>query len=134
ALVRMCRACCALSRGRELATVSGIVLAAGAGRRFGGQKLLQEFHGRAVIYYALRAALAARGIETLASSTQIVPAVLGDERAALAAAAKLREAGILAVAIRPPTVPPGTARLRFSLSAALTDAQFERLLAAIATL
>lgn len=83
---------------------------------------------------ALRDALRAKGIDTLASATQIVPAVLGKEEAALAAAQRLREQGVLAVAIRPPTVPPGSARLRFSLSAALTDAQFERVLAAVAAL
>ena len=83
---------------------------------------------------ALRTALHECGIDTLASSTQIVPAVLGDETLALAAADKLRVAGILVVAIRPPTVPAGSARLRFALSAALTDAQFERVLAAVATL
>lgn len=83
---------------------------------------------------ALRAALQARGLDTLASSTQIVPAVLGDEARALAAAETLRTAGILVVAIRPPTVPAGSARLRFSLSAALSDIQFERVLAAVATL
>ncbi len=83
---------------------------------------------------ALRAALQAKGIDTLASSTQIVPAVLGDEARALAAADMLRAAGILVVAIRPPTVPTGSARLRFALSAALTDTQFERVLAAVATL
>ncbi|RLJ68572.1 aminotransferase class I/II-fold pyridoxal phosphate-dependent enzyme [Sulfurisoma sediminicola] len=83
---------------------------------------------------ALRAALHARGIDTLASSTQIVPAVIGSEEAALAAARRLEEAGVLAVAIRPPTVPAGSARLRFALSAALSDAQFERVLAAVATL
>lgn len=79
----------------------------------------------------LRAALQERGIDTLASTTQIVPAVLGDAATALAAAEKLRAAGILAVAIRPPTVPAGGARLRFALSAALTDGQFERVLAAV---
>lgn len=82
----------------------------------------------------LRAALHARDIDTLASTTQIVPAVIGDEHAALAAARRLREAGILAIAIRPPTVPPGSARLRFALSAALSDAQFERVLAAVSAL
>lgn len=46
-----------LSKENALATVPGIVLAAGAGRRFGGQKLLRELHSRAVIYHALRAAL-----------------------------------------------------------------------------
>lgn len=83
---------------------------------------------------ALRATLHATGLDTLASTTQIVPAVLGDAARALAAADRLRAAGILVVAIRPPTVPPGTARLRFSLSAALTDAQFERVLAAVRAL
>jgi 8-amino-7-oxononanoate synthase len=79
----------------------------------------------------LRAALHARGIDTLASSTQIVPALIGDDAATLAAAQRLREAGILVVAIRPPTVPPGTARLRFALSAALSDTAFEHVLAAV---
>ena len=83
---------------------------------------------------ALRGALKAKGIDTLASSTQIVPAVLGDEATALDAAERLRDAGILAIAIRPPTVPQGSARLRFSLSAALTDAQFERVLSAVRAL
>ena len=83
---------------------------------------------------ALRAALHARGIATLASSTQIVPAVLGEETAALAAAAKLRHAGVLAVAIRPPTVPAGGARLRFALSCALSDTEFDRVLAAVGDL
>lgn len=83
---------------------------------------------------ALRGTLHTRGIDTLASTTQIVPAVIGDANAALAAAQRLREAGVLAVAIRPPTVPKGSARLRFSLSAALSDAEFERVLAAVATL
>lgn len=83
---------------------------------------------------ALRAALHVKGINTLASSTQIVPAVVGSETTALEMAQRLRAAGILAVAIRPPTVPPGTARLRFSLAAALSDAQFERLLATVAQL
>ncbi len=83
---------------------------------------------------ALRAALRAKGIDTLASTTQIVPAVIGEERQAAAAAQRLRAAGILAAAIRPPTVPSGTARLRFSLSAALADGEFERALAAVAQL
>lgn len=83
---------------------------------------------------ALRAALQARGVDTLASSTQIVPAVLGDEARALAAAERLRAAGILVVAIRPPTVPAGSARLRFALSVALSDAQFAHVLATVATL
>lgn len=83
---------------------------------------------------ALRARLAALGIDTLASSTQIVPAVLGSEDAALAAQRRLEAEGVLAVAIRPPTVPAGTSRLRFSLSSAHSDEDFARLLAAVAVL
>ncbi|MEW5890113.1 MAG: 8-amino-7-oxononanoate synthase [Pseudomonadota bacterium] len=82
----------------------------------------------------LRAALQARGIDTLASTTQIVPAALGAEEAALDAQRRLEEAGVLAVAIRPPTVPRGASRLRFSLSAALSDEDFDLLLAAVASL
>lgn len=67
------------------------------------------------------------GIDTLASSTPIVPAVIGSDHAALDAAHKLEERGLLVVAIRPPAVPPGTARLRFGLSAAHTEQDMQTL-------
>jgi 8-amino-7-oxononanoate synthase len=51
----------------------------------------------------------------------IVPVVVGGEQEALAASAALLEEGLLVPAIRPPTVPPGTSRLRVTLSAAHTD-------------
>lgn len=82
----------------------------------------------------LRMSLGAVGLDTLQSSTQIVPAIIGSEAAGLAAAAQLNAAGILAVAIRPPTVPEGSSRLRFSLNSALTDADMEALLGSIASL
>ena len=53
---------------------------------------------------------------------------------ALAASAALLERGLLVPAIRPPTVAPGTSRLRVALSAAHTDAQVTRLVAGLATL
>ena len=53
----------------------------------------------------------------------IVPVVLGAESHALAASLRLLERGLLVPAIRPPTVPVGTSRLRIALSAAHTDAQ-----------
>lgn len=53
----------------------------------------------------------------------IVPIVLGAEERAVAASAALRQRGVWVPAIRPPTVPPGTARLRVTLSAAHTTAQ-----------
>ncbi|MFA7429175.1 MAG: 8-amino-7-oxononanoate synthase [Rhodospirillaceae bacterium] len=80
----------------------------------------------------VRGALNANGIDTLASTTHIVPAVLGDEATALKAQSRLEAAGILAIAIRPPTVPPGTSRLRLSLSAAHTDADIDTVIAALA--
>ena len=56
----------------------------------------------------------------LPSLTAIQPLVIGDNRAATEVAEKLAARGVLVPAIRPPTVPPGTARLRISLSAAHT--------------
>jgi 8-amino-7-oxononanoate synthase len=64
----------------------------------------------------------------------VVPVILGDESAALAASARLLEQGLLVPAIRPPTVAPGTSRLRVALSAAHTDDEVERLVKALADL
>ena len=80
----------------------------------------------------LRAALQGMGLDTGASSTQIVPAIVGDEARALAVAAGLEQRGLLAVAIRPPTVPAGTSRLRIALSAAHRDDDVSRLIAGFA--
>ncbi|NJD34742.1 MAG: 8-amino-7-oxononanoate synthase [Betaproteobacteria bacterium] len=82
----------------------------------------------------LRDALALRSYDTLKSSTQIIPAVIGSEADALAAAQRLDSAGVLAVAIRPPTVPYGTSRLRFALGSHLDDEAMDRLLTAVAEL
>lgn len=60
------------------------------------------------------------GWTLLPSITAIQPLVIGDNRAAANVAAQLAARGVLVPAIRPPTVPPGTARLRISLSAAHT--------------
>ncbi|MGE8655796.1 MAG: 8-amino-7-oxononanoate synthase [Achromobacter sp.] len=76
----------------------------------------------------LRAALRGLGVDTGASSTQIVPAIVGDEARALALAAALERRGLLAVAIRPPTVPAGTSRLRLALSAAHREADIDQLI------
>ena len=79
----------------------------------------------------LRAALTAIDVDTAGSSTQIVPAVIGDTGAALEAGRALEEAGILGIAIRPPTVPAGTSRLRFTLSAVHQPADLDQLIAAV---
>ncbi len=61
----------------------------------------------------------------------IVPIVCGDETRALDAAARLLDHGILVPAIRPPTVPPGTSRLRIAMSAAHTIEHTRRLRVAL---
>lgn len=78
-----------------------------------------------------REGAARRGLAVMPSTTPIQPLVLGGERAALAASGRLAEAGYRVTAIRPPTVPAGTARLRITLSAAHTPQQVEGLLAAL---
>ncbi len=67
----------------------------------------------------------------IASDTAIQPLVIGDNGEALRAAAALYEQGLWVPAIRPPTVPAGTARLRVTLSAAHTTDDVARLLAAV---
>ena len=67
------------------------------------------------------------GLKTIGDS-QIVPLIVGENAAAVALSEKLREAGLLVFPIRPPTVPAGTARLRFSLTAALTEEDIDKIL------
>ncbi|MBF0296060.1 MAG: 8-amino-7-oxononanoate synthase [Magnetococcales bacterium] len=79
--------------------------------------------------------LRALGLNTGDSSTQILPVILGGAVEALDASRMLEEReAIRVVPIRPPTVPPGTARLRISLTAAHTEADLERLVTALAKL
>jgi 8-amino-7-oxononanoate synthase len=67
-----------------------------------------------------------------AAQSPIVPIVIGDARAALDASALLEREGFLVTAIRPPTVPDGTARLRLAFSAGHPDSEIDRLAASIA--
>ena len=79
----------------------------------------------------LRVALQAMGIGTAGSSSQIVPAILGGAERALAASAALEACGVLGVAIRPPTVPAGSSRIRFALSAVHDEAAIDHLIAVL---
>ncbi|MHB8622258.1 MAG: 8-amino-7-oxononanoate synthase [Sulfuricaulis sp.] len=74
------------------------------------------------------------GYAVSACATPIQPLILGDASAALAASRQLRDQGILIPAIRPPTVPEGSARLRVTFSAAHTTAHVNRLLDTLAAM
>ena len=71
------------------------------------------------------------GLELMPSESAIQPLVLGDEQRALAFSHALQEQGFLVSAIRPPTVPKGSARLRFTLSASHSSGDIDRLLQAV---
>src|ERR687883_842835 len=75
---------------------------------------------------ALREALAARGVECGESDTQIVPLVVGDAGEAMAACERALAEGVFAQAIRPPTVPDGTSRLRLAVMASHTRSELRR--------
>ncbi|WP_120077116.1 aminotransferase class I/II-fold pyridoxal phosphate-dependent enzyme [Aurantiacibacter odishensis] len=80
----------------------------------------------------LRAVLQDLGYDTLGSTTQIVPLVVGPEADALALGEHLLESGIAALPIRPPTVPKGTSRIRFALRSTLGEDNIDTVLAAVA--
>ncbi len=71
------------------------------------------------------------GLALMDSPTPIQPIVVGDADKALEMSAKLRDKGLFITAIRPPTVPAGSARLRVTLSASHTPEQVDRLLSAL---
>lgn len=74
------------------------------------------------------------GAAACPSGSHIVPLILGSNHSTLTAADILQQNGYYAAAIRPPTVPPNSARLRFSLNAALTDAQIDQLIGLLSRL
>lgn len=79
-----------------------------------------------------RGALQGFGLRTDPSASPIVPVGIGDNERALAVSRALEQRGILCTAIRPPTVPPGTARLRFSVTLGHTPQELRQTAAAIA--
>ncbi len=79
----------------------------------------------------LRDRLRGLGLDVGDSRCQIVPVILGDPNTAVALSRSLEAQGILAPAIRPPSVPEGTSRLRISLSSGHTEEDVERLVAGL---
>lgn len=80
---------------------------------------------------ALRTSLTEEGFDLCGSQSHIVPVLFGDDAKALAASQYLRESGIHAPAIRPPTVPEGKCRLRLSITSAFGPAEVVRLTEAL---
>jgi 8-amino-7-oxononanoate synthase len=74
------------------------------------------------------------GLPLLASGTPIQPVVIGSEAAAIAASESLRKQSLWVPAIRPPTVPAGSSRLRVTFSAAHSENDIDRLLEGLAGL
>lgn len=108
---------CALVKSLEL-------IAAGDARRAHLQALIRQ----------LQEGLAGLPWQLLPSQTAIQPLIVGDNEAALALSRALWERGLWVAAIRPPTVPVGTARLRISLSAAHSQADVASLMDALKAL
>ena len=108
---------CALVKSLEL-------IAAGDARRAHLQALIRQ----------LQEGLAGLPWQLLPSQTAIQPLIVGDNEAALALSRALWERGLWVAAIRPPTVPAGTARLRISLSAAHSPADVGSLVEALKAL
>lgn len=79
----------------------------------------------------LRAGLSDLPWQLMPSDTAIQPLLVGDNKQALTLSEGLRARGIWVAAIRPPTVPQGTARLRITLSAAHTESDVQRLIEAL---
>lgn len=80
----------------------------------------------------LRAGLRELGLPVSGEESPIVPIVVGEERRAMDLMQRCLERGVYAPAVRPPTVPPGTSRLRVSMRADHTDEQVDLLLDALA--
>lgn len=98
-------------------------------------ELLRTEHWRreqlAALIKQFRAGAQALGLELMDSFTPIQPILIGDSGRALRLSQLLRERGVMVTAIRPPTVPAGSARLRVTLSAAHSEAQVQLLLQAL---
>ena len=73
-----------------------------------------------------RGLLKASGFDTANSASQIIPLIIGENNRTLAFAARLRANGVMAAAVRPPAVPEGTARLRFSVTLAHNEDDLKR--------
>ena len=119
-----------VNRARTFIYTTGLAPAV-CGASLGALEVLQQEPQRVETLWEnakkVREGLRALGYEIPRGAGPIMPIIVGGNEEALKMSEKLLEEGVLVVAIRPPTVPKGTARLRLSVSAAHTDADIEKL-------
>jgi 8-amino-7-oxononanoate synthase len=108
------------------ATAGGIMAAVGVMRDEPQRQRRVRELGRSV-----RGRLVEMGVAIPVGDSPIIPVIVGSEQAAMGLARRLEEAGLLAPAIRPPTVRPGTSRVRITLSCEHSDEEIERLIGAL---
>lgn len=120
------------SRARSFVYTTGLAPSAAAAAHAALTVLEAEPERGARVRGAARRLAQRLGLAEAASA--IVPLIVGDAGRALALSAALEALGFLVVAIRPPTVAAGSARLRFALSAAHEDAQVDALADAVLAL
>ncbi len=122
-----------VNRCRHLIFTTALPPAVGAWWREAIARVKEDDEGRRLLHEnaaAFRAALAASGVAA-GGSEYVVPVVFGDDGRAVRAAARLQRLGFDVRAIRPPSVPPGTARVRISVHADHDPAVLARLAAAV---
>jgi 8-amino-7-oxononanoate synthase len=123
-----------VSRARTFVFTTALPPAA-CGAALAGLDVVRDEPGRRALLASLTARMKAGlhrlGFDVSAVAAPIFPVVLGDEARSLAAARALRARGFFVRAIRPPSVPRGTSRLRVTLSAGHTEAQVDAFLGAL---
>ncbi len=119
-----------VNRARTFIYTTGLAPAV-CGASLGALEVLQQEPQRVETLWEnakkVREGLRALGYEIPRGAGPIMPIIVGENEEALKMSEKLLEEGVLVVAIRPPTVPKGTARLRLSVSGAHTDADIGKL-------
>ena len=120
------------NRARSFVFSTGLSPAAAVAARVSLDTIQASPHLRehvARLAQRLREGLSAANLPVVGTG-HVIPVLVGDSAAAVRLAAALEKRGVLVSAIRPPTVPPGTARLRFTVSAAHTEADIDHAVAA----
>ena len=123
-----------INKGRALAYSTGISPMQAAAGLAAVELVRTEPQRRKRVLEAaemLRRRLHGMGLETGDSASPIIPIIIGDSDKTVEASRQLWAEGLYVPAIRPPTVPRGSARLRISLTAAHTDEQIEQLVGAL---